>query len=214
MRHEMLPFECLNDVVTPYTMLTPPRLANLYAIARGLVAEGALVECGVWNGGSAAMMAMGSPERDLWLLDSWEGLPLPGPEDVINKPALLRGGACKGDELQVARLLLGVLGFAPSRLHMIKGWYADVLPSVCECVGQVAMLHLDCDFYDSVSLCLTHLWPLVAADGVVVVDDYGHFPGCRKAVDSFFAGQGVMPRLRPVDYTAVNIFKAEVAVAP
>jgi hypothetical protein len=85
--------------VKPYTMLAYPRLSTLYKLAsrfeRGGV-SGSFIECGVCNGGSAAVIAAAARDNDnrhIWLFDSWEGLPEPGERDIAyNLDKAFKGG--------------------------------------------------------------------------------------------------------------------------
>jgi O-methyltransferase len=64
---------------------------------------------------------------------------------------------------------------------------------------RIALLRLDTDWYSSTRHELEHLYPRLAPGGVLIVDDYGHFAGARKAVDEYFAQEPVL--LVRVDYT-------------
>jgi hypothetical protein len=72
-------------------------------------------------------------------------------------------------------------------------------------IGRVAILHIDADWYESVAVCLKVLYPQVIIGGLVVIDDYGHWPGCRAAVDEYFSKAPVS--LSSVDYTCRYFFK-------
>jgi len=49
----------------------------------------------------------------------------------------------------------------------------------------IALAHIDCDWYEHVKYCLNHIRDLVSRYGVIVIDDYSDWQGCRKAVDEF-----------------------------
>jgi O-methyltransferase len=168
--------------VRKYTLLSYPRLAALYDLARD-VPPGAFVECGVYNGGSAGMIASADPSRDLWLFDSWQGLPEPGEIDVSATGYRREKGWDRGSEALVRELLVHKLGFRSDRLHLVRGWFEDTL-AVTD-TGPIALLHLDSDWYDSISLCLRAFHPRVVAGGAVIVDDYSFWKGARTAVDEF-----------------------------
>jgi asparagine synthase (glutamine-hydrolysing) len=72
-------------------------------------------------------------------------------------------------------------------------------------MGPIALAHLDGDWYESTMTCLTHIWPALSVGGVMQLDDYGEWQGCRKAVDEFFAERQSQVVMRPVDESAISI---------
>lgn len=167
-------------------MLSYPKLAGLWELVR-TAPPGAVVECGVWRGGSAAMIARADPERVLWLFDSWEGLPEPGPLDVATDGRRVLGGENLASAADVQEAFRG-LSVQP---HLVAGWFEDTLPARKHEIGPIAVLHLDGDWYDSIKVCLRELHDQVVAGGIVAVDDYRGWQGCRAAVDEFLTGRDV-----------------------
>ncbi len=191
--------------VLPYTMMSLPRLQNLRRLAEEIDAagiEGDVVECGTCNGGSGALLAsvaQRSPlARHVWLLDSFAGLPSQSTED--GRWAARYTGACRGDPKRVSEVLRRV-GVPASAFTVVKGWFADTLPTLA--VGRIALLHIDADLYASVRLVLEHLYDRVADGGFVILDDFGTWEGCRRACADFFEARGLSVTLRPVDGHAV-----------
>lgn len=191
--------------VSEYTMLSLPRLKALYRLAREIErggVAGALVECGVYRGGSAAVMAYAGRHapapRPLWLFDSFQGLPRPSPEDGAKAREEYHAGWCQGSAEDV-REVFRLLGIPLSRLHVVEGWYQDTFPKAQ--VRPISLLHIDADWYESVKLCLEKFYDAVEPGGFVVLDDYGYWEGCRKAVDEFFQRRALRARLIQVDYT-------------
>jgi O-methyltransferase len=210
----------------PYTMTGVPRLQALvdgvrYLVARGI--EGAFVECGVWRGGSvlamiATLQALGAPPRDIWLYDTFEGMTEPTEADVseLDPPPLetWRAAQARGErpwgelfgadvygEEQVRDTLLAT-GYPAQRLHFVRGPVEETLPAHRP-GGELALLRLDTDWYESTRHELVHLYPALAHGGLLIIDDYGHFQGARAAVDEYFGGGGAEPLLLTrVDYTA------------
>jgi hypothetical protein len=84
---------------------------------------------------------------------------------------------------------------------MVKGWFADTVPVTKSEIGLIALLHLDGDYYDSTMLVLTELYPQVVPGGVLAIDDYQHWLGCRRAVDEFFGDVEAMPGFERVEQT-------------
>jgi O-methyltransferase len=191
------------------TMLPYPRLRNLFELVRTLDeggVRGAIVQLGVWRGGSSAVMVRaltGRIPRAVWLFDSWEGTASPQACDVSTRGQVGRRGLFAAPE-ESARALLGheSVGRA-AELHFVRGWFDTTLAPALPSVGPIALLHVDCDFYDSVKLCLEIAYPQVVPGGFVVIDDYGAWKGCRKAVDQFLSSARGSLSLSSVDDSAV-----------
>jgi O-methyltransferase len=185
-----------------WTMTSCRRGRTLHRLARIVEGEGvpgALVDCGVWNGGSTVLLSAGAPTRPAWAFDSFEGLPEPGDHDGPDSAGWQ--GECHGSE---AKLREGFARFAdPARLHIARGWFADTLPAVGEQVGAVAVLHADGDWYESVRLTLETFYPRLSVGGFAVIDDYWHWEGARGATDEYRREHGIEEPLVRVDYTGV-----------
>lgn len=188
--------------VGPYTMSDPLRLEMLYGLAREAVAHrvaGDVVECGVCNGGSAAILAAGikdARERRLWLYDTFAGLPAPGDEDDATAKAFT--GQLIGS-VESVREVLKKVGFSPDRTVLRQGPFRETFKAALP--DRIALLHIDADWYESVLLGLETFYPLVAEGGVVVLDDFGHWEGARKAFYAFCRAAGVEPLLERAGYT-------------
>jgi O-methyltransferase len=148
--------------------------------------EGDIVECGVYKGGSAAVMAYAAKSssivRGIWLFDSFEGLPPPTKKDGERAFGQYYKGLCTGTVREV-REIFGTLKIKDKRVHIVPGWFKDTFPIVK--VKKIALLHIDADWYESVGLCLDKFYANVARGGFVVLDDYGCWEGCRRATDEF-----------------------------
>jgi hypothetical protein len=187
-------------------MLDKPRLRTLYQLANRAVTEGvtgAFVECGTCNGGSGAILARvaARANRSLWLFDSFEGLPTPAPVD--GKEAEGWAGRCLGQEGMVHEVLRRV-GAETSSVNVVKGWFQDTLGLAD--VGKIALLHVDGDWYESVRTVLNTFYDRIDRRGFVVIDDYGRWPGCRRAVDEFFAARHLVPVLKSADHAGVAVW--------
>ncbi len=172
------------QLVQPYTMVGFERLMNAYDTVKRAEEKrlpGALVECGVFKGGSAAVMTMaGSPQRTIWLFDSFEGLPEPTAEDgelAVDYSghrvtgALEPIGQCVGPLDVVKELFFEKLAIDPSRVAIRQGWFQDTLPAARHEIGPIAVLRLDGDWYESTKVCLDNLYDLVVPGGFVIIDD-------------------------------------------
>jgi O-methyltransferase len=195
--------------VRPYTLVSPARIRNLRRLAMAIEEEripGDVIECGVCNGGTAAVLAKTATRSEMhrivWLLDSFQGMPAITPEDVDGTggdAAQAHVGKEVGDMRRVREVLQQV-ECDMSRVRILPGWFNDTSSTV-DC-SQIAILNIDADWYESVRFCLTTFYDRVVPGGFVSFDDYGHWPGCRKAVDEFFEARQLAHRLIQVDYTA------------
>lgn len=202
--------------VLPQTMLPMPRLFDAADAVTTINKErikGSIVECGVWNGGCVGLMALANrrnpgPSREFHLFDSFEGLPQPSKYDIGPREAyeaqhpsgslddgaskLAAIGACAGlRKDDVSKFLVSQLGLDEENLIFHVGWFQDTVP--CAEVGDIALLRLDGDWYESTKVCLEGFFDKVVPGGYVIIDDYGTFPGCRRAVDEYFSGTGISP---------------------
>src|SRR4030042_6255119 len=185
--------------VKPYTLLGLPRISALYELACQLEREnksGNFVECGVCNGGSAAIVSLVAKHninRHVWLFDSWKGMPEPGERDYAYDLKPGEKGIALASEERVKELLFTRFQLDSSRVHLAKGWFEDTLPGAQ--IGTIALLHLDCDWYESVNFCLEQLYDDVINGGFIVIDDYGHWKGCKEAVDEFVKSRNLKVEL-------------------
>jgi hypothetical protein len=116
--------------------------------------------------------------------------PLHGFYDAFGGPGSLEGNRA---------LLERTIGYDRNYLHYHKGWFQDTLPADAPGIGEIALLRLDGDWYASTKVCLEHLYDKVVKGGFVVVDDYGAYEGCRKAVDEFMQSRSIKAYLHHVD---------------
>jgi len=191
--------ECMERVasVMEYSLVGASGLEHTHDLAREAVERGipgAFVECGVAQGGCAALLATVAKSdprgRDCWFFDSYEGLPDPTHEDFESgrtgrhiRP--LPKGSCLGSYEQVAELLFGRFAFDRNRVRMVKGWFQDTLPVSVDRIGPIAILRVDGDWYASTKCCLETLFPSISVGGHVIIDDYFSCFGARKATDEF-----------------------------
>jgi O-methyltransferase len=200
------------------TMTSPERMYGLWQATRHIIATsvpGALVECGVWRGGSAMVIAhtlltAGSSDRELWLYDTFEGMPAPEEIDAdfmgVQAADHLAAAAGNRDDLVVAyaslaevRANVEKIGYPSELVRYVEGQVEHTIPE--QAPSEIALLRLDTDWESSTRHELEHLWPRLAVGGVVIIDDYGHWSGARRAVDGYFASRPDAPLLARVDYT-------------
>ena len=203
--------------VEPYTMTTPSRIYALvraveYISARSV--PGAIVECGVWRGGSMMAVALtllrlGVTNRELYLFDTFAGMTAPSEEDVTPSgeraaDLLAEGGRDEHiwaiaslDEVREAVLSVG---YPEERIRFVQGPVEETLPG--NAPDDIALLRLDTDWYASTKHELTHLYPRLAHSGVLILDDYGHWQGARRAADEYMAENDASLLLNRIDNTA------------
>jgi O-methyltransferase len=167
-----------------YTQVHPIRQENLMRLAMQIEISGipgAVVECGVLDGGTAALMAYGTARsgRDVHLFDSWEGLPAISEKDG---DAARWAGDVVGSQRRVMSIL-NSLNIDAGRVKFHRGWFDETFPKAN--IDRIALLHIDADFYDSVRLTLATWEPHVSPGGYIQIDDYSAFIGCRRAVDEY-----------------------------
>jgi hypothetical protein len=184
-------------------------------VARARV-PGAIVECGVWRGGSMMLAALtllanDDAARDLYLFDTFDGLPRPDAEVDVD---LWGNRAIDGwlphridDEssnyaradLDTVRANMASTLYAHDRVFFVQGMVERTIPQ--HAPERIAVLRLDTDWYASTRHELTHLYPRLVPGGVLIVDDYGHFRGARRAVDEYIAEHALPLLLHRLDYT-------------
>jgi len=197
-----------------HTLVDYSRLRKLYQLAGDTLSKfqnGCVVECGVWQGGSAAIFGVQArrfkPDTDFWLFDSFEGLPEPLEIDRTWSGRMPQKGELTGSRTMVEQLLFSTLLLDQDRYRIIEGWFSDTFPSTVPRIGPIAILNIDCDFYEPVKLCLEELYPKVLPGGLVLLDDYHYFKGCRKATDEFMRDHKIASPLNPADKFGVYFHK-------
>jgi O-methyltransferase len=194
---------------TSETMIGHVRLDNLEECARIVFAEhvpGDFLEAGVWRGGACIFLRAllnledGGPKRVVWVADSFEGLPPPNEEkypvdrgDGHHAVDFLRVGL---DEVRANFQRYGMLD---EHVRFLKGWFKDTLPGP---VGELAILRLDGDMYESTIQTLEALYDRVSPGGFVIIDDYSLI-GARTATDDFRASRDIAAPLVHIDWTGV-----------
>jgi O-methyltransferase len=206
--------------VAGYSATTVERQAGLiqavrYLARRGI--EGCFVECGVWRGGSSMISALtlaqeGDTGRELYLYDTFEGMTPPTDADRTTDGILAQTHLEQGKGywciagLEDVKQNMALTGYPQERLHFIKGPVEVTIPAQSP-PGPIALLRLDTDWYESTKHELIHLFPLLCDGGILVIDDFGHWEGARKAVEEFMAGLPKPYLLHRMDYTGRLLMK-------
>jgi len=208
--------------VAPFTLTSLDRRASLILGVDHLVRQripGDIVECGVWRGGSMmavalALLARGDTSRHLYLYDTYEGMSEPTAEDrshtgesaqaQLARTERGQGVWCEAG-LNDVQANLWSTGYPRQQIHFVQGKVEDSIPATMP--ESIALLRLDTDWYESTKHELVHLYPRLQRNGLLVIDDYGHWQGARQAVDEYFAAHGGQQFLHRVDYTARMLVK-------
>lgn len=200
--------QLLTRKLLPFTMGGWKALENAFEVVSKVEKdsiEGAFVECGVAQGGTAAMLALASKKlgkspRQCWFFDSYEGLPEPTAEDYEGTKAgeyiqPLVKGSCLGTIEQVSDLLFNRLEIPKTDIHLVKGWFQDTVAKHREQVGAIAILRLDGDWYESTKIPLENFYDQISEGGCIIIDDYATCFGSSKAVDEFLSERSINTEL-------------------
>lgn len=190
----------LHKAIKDYTLCDLKRLKSLWQLVNGIEERGIkgdVVECGSYKGGTAALLRAGMRlERKLWIYDSFQGMPNTSHED--GEEAKKWKGSCAASLKDVVDVL-GATGAQKDTFIIREGWFDETFKE--ELPRQVAFLHCDADWYDSVTLVLETFYPLMPVGACVVLDDFGYWEGCRRAFYDFCGRHGEMPLLERVGIT-------------
>jgi O-methyltransferase len=193
-------FQKYYSIAAPRTLVSPDRCYVLYTLLRqALRIDADIVECGVYRGGTAAMIAKviaanGGHGKKLYLLDTFSGMP-----DTDKKRDLhVKGDFADTSAEEVERFVN-----EPEIAIIRKGFIPETFIGLES--RRFAFAHIDVDIYKSIIDSLEFIWPRLSAGGFIVFDDYGFpsCPGARQAVDHFFAETPVQPLCLPTGQAVV-----------
>ena len=198
------------------SMTSPTKLAALVEATRYVVRSqipGAIIECGVWRGGSMqaaalTLLSLGDTDRELHLFDTFQGMPPPTSHDARTTEA----GSVSAEELLAASdkdsnmwAVAGLddvqdgmteTGYPADKVHFHPGLVEETTPS--QAPDTIAILRLDTDWYASTKHELDHLYERLSPGGVLILDDYAYWDGARKATDEWLAKTGEPIFLAPM----------------
>ncbi len=188
-----------------HTMIGVPRLINIKQCVEEVLIKGVpgdLIETGVWRGGASIFMRAilkvhGVTDRNVWVADSFEGLPEP---DLENFP---QDGKFELHKYEVLAVSLKEVtsnfqryGLLDDQVRFLKGWFKDTLPEAP--IERLAVMRLDGDLYESTMDALINLYPKLSVGGYVIIDDYGALDVCNQAVDEFREQRGIDDELKTI----------------
>lgn len=213
-------FLAIWELCRPYTMVSVERAYALYQSVNYIIQNdipGDFAECGVWKGGCCMLMAYtlqkaGQQNRQIWLYDTFSGMTEPEDDDRIaysgekvhGRWQKQKEGWWKAEQ-DLVRENLAKTAYPAENFSLIAG---DVIQTLEENKPErIALLRLDTDWYASTKAELEQLYPRLQSKGVLLLDDYGHFTGAKKAVDEYFSQQDFKPLLCRSDYTGRLLIK-------
>jgi len=195
---------------TAETMIGLFRMDNLHATLLDVIQRGVpgdAIEVGAWRGGAAIFMRAivkmcGEAARQVWVADSFQGLPRP---DAARYPADAGDTHWQHPELAVSlddvRANFQRYGLLDRQVTFLPGWFRDTLPQAP--IGELALLRIDGDMYESTMVALESLYPKLRSGGFAIIDDYGALESCRRAVDDYRRREAIRDALLPIDWTGV-----------
>ena len=164
---------------------------------------GDIVECGIWRGGNLFLAKKiqdkypNELKRKLYGFDTFEGMPKPSFHDGVKINEVFQN--FKNRNLPWTKASLDDVKNSTNfffnevdDFNFIKGMVEDTLMNKKNLPNKISLLRLDTDLYESTKIELNILYPLLVEKGVLIIDDYGDFPGCRKAVDEYFLDKNVL----------------------
>ena len=210
-------FTSIYDLCKEYTMTSKERMYALYKSVEYIVMNripGDFVECGVWRGGSTMLIAytlleLNETNRKIYLYDTFDGMiqPTEFDHEVLNSEVQASDIWLKEQKedynkwcyasLSEVKNNMALTKYPQGNLFFIMGKVEETIPETMPL--QISILRLDTDWYESTKHELIHLYPLLSKNGVLIIDDYGHWAGSKKAVDEYFNNTQIL--LNRIDYT-------------
>jgi O-methyltransferase len=206
-----------NNTMLPYKNLVT--LFEQVAYCEKNDIPGAYVECGVWKGGAMGLMALanmkyGKAPRQLHLFDIFDNICEPDPvydgsralsdveiygkikaSNITGELKSIKGFYNSfggyGSLEENMKLFSDIIKYDKKYVFYNKGWFQDTVPEISSRIKNIAILRLDGDWYYSTKVCIEHLFDKVSKGGIIIIDDYGLYEGCRKAVDEFLVSRNL-----------------------
>ncbi len=207
------------------SMTNNPRLGGLIKACRYVVENnipGDFVEVGVWRGANGIVAKkiferLGS-DKKVWMFDTFEGMTEPTSVDVNAKKQVLALHMFKQNQrathnewcyasLDEVRKNCIEANLDIESFKFIKGDVSKTLRQTENLPNEICLLRLDTDWYESTKVELEVLYPILSQYGVLMIDDYGHWEGARRAVDEYFSSTDYKPLFNAIDYTGRSAIK-------
>lgn len=210
--------DIFRSIVTPYTMTSKQRIDALYdslEYIRNAAIVGDYVECGVWRGGNILGIISyldfhAITDSNVWLYDTFSGMTAPESVDVDlnNRKAenILNEVLCAAS-IEDVRSVLSSSKYPQEKVKYVIGDICQTLLEKDNIPEKISLLRLDTDWYSSTKIELNVLWDKLSTGAPCIIDDYGHWQGCKKAVDEFLENLPIQYELEKIDYTCVRLIK-------
>ena len=203
------------SIVKPYTMTSVERIKSLYQSLEYIRLndiEGDIVECGVWKGGNILgcleYLNFYNINKTVWLYDTFSGMTETTPFDVDLNGVSGKQWEMKCDcTLGEVQKIIDEKKYPNNRIKYVVGDITKTLLSEINVPKKISLLRLDTDWYESTKIEMEILYPNLIDNGVLIIDDYGHWVGARKAVDDYFTSINKTPMFETIDYTGIKMIK-------
>jgi O-methyltransferase len=200
------------ELVSPFSMTSEQRIHHLFnklEYIRKNNIEGDVVECGVWKGGNIfgiiEYLSYYKISKKIWLYDTFKGMTKCSEFDTD-----LNGNTGKFWEdkcdcsLKEVKELMDRSCYDKSLVNYIEGDVCETLENELNIPNKICLLRLDTDWYESTKKELELLYPKLTKKGVLIIDDYGHWNGAKKAVLDYFGEDFLFDS---IDYTGISLIK-------
>jgi hypothetical protein len=203
------------SIVSPYSMTSIERIGSLYDSLEHIRLnniEGDFVECGVWKGGNILgimeyLNFYNIKNVNVWAYDTFQGMTAPEEVDIDlnnNKAEDILNQVMCYSSLDEVKKNLSNSKFPQNQLKLVVGDVCETLDIKNNLPEKISLLRLDTDWYKSTKKELEVLFPLLVSKGVLIVDDFGHWQGSKKAVYEYFKSNVIF---EVIDYTGVKTIK-------
>ena len=203
-----------------HTMVGLKRLDNVQQCVEDVLKNhvpGDLIETGVWRGGvtifmRAILASYDDHERNVWVADSFAGLPVPnGAKYPADERYDLSGCESLAVSVDEVRDNFSKYGLLDERVKFLSGWFKDTLHTAP--IEKLALMRLDGDLYESTIIALEHLYPKLSAGGFIIIDDYVNSPPCQQAVKDYRQVHCISEKIITVDWSGAFWQKAALGKA-
>lgn len=193
------------------TMTSYERVAGLHAAIQSIYKDnivGDFVECGVYLGGNIIIGkkffdSVGVIDKKYYAFDTFEGMTAPGENDPNRAHQTWQDVASCVGPLDEVIHEFKIHDVYDERIILVKGDVLQTLFDPKNLPERISLLRLDTDWYESTKCELETLYDRLVPGGYIIIDDYGHWAGCRKAVDEFFGEDFVKKNFISLDYTGI-----------
>lgn len=191
------------------TMIGLERLENIEYCFNEIISNnvpGDFLETGVWRGGATIFMkallkSENIDDRNVWVADSFEGLPKPNEKYKADKNSTFHNWPEMAISLDSVKNNFNKYGLLDDKVIFLKGWFKDTLPSAQ--IKSISLLRLDGDMYESTRDALINLYPKLSIGGYILIDDYKTVSNCKQAVDDYRKQNNITEEILNADWASI-----------